>query len=212
MNGIFAGSIQDYVDRFTPQRDNALKEMESYASKHDVPIVGPHVGALLYILAVKSGAKRILELGAAIGYSGTWLARALPPDGILVTIEWSEETAELARDNFSKAGVMDRVELKVGSARKILPKLEGTFDIIFNDIDKEGYVDVLPQCVSHLNKGGLLITDNILWEGDVARVQPDRADLETATIQEYTKSICTHKELWTVIVPIRDGISISIKV
>jgi len=210
-NGIFLGDILEYLERLAPRREALFKEMEAYALENDVPIVGPHVGALLHIIAKMSNAKKILELGTAIGYSGTWLAKALPSDGKLITIEWDKESARIANENFEKGGVSEKIELKVGSAHELLPKMKGRFDIIFNDIDKEGYVDILPYCISHIKKGGLLITDNILWEGNAAKKLSKEDDLETVTIREYTKRIFEHPELFTVIVPIRDGISISMR-
>lgn len=210
-DGIFLDDIPKYLERLAPRREDLFKEMEAYALENDVPIVGPHVGALLHIMVKISKAKKILELGTAIGYSGTWLAKALPSDGKLITIEWDKESAKIAKRNFEKGRVSEKIELKVGSAQELLLKMKESFDMIFNDIDKEGYVDILPHCVSHLKKGGLLITDNILWGGEVAKKPSKEDDLETMAIKEYTKRISQHPELFTVIVPIRDGISISMR-
>jgi predicted O-methyltransferase YrrM len=211
-NGIFQEHIVDYLNQFSPERDDILKEMEAYASMHDVPIIGPQEGALLHIIAKKSNSMRILELGTAIGYSATWLARALPPGGKLTTIEWSEETAEIAKKNLAKAGVREKVDIMMGSAQELLPNMSESFDLIFNDIDKTGYVDILPHCISHLEKGGLLATDNVLRHGYAARPPSEEDDPETVTIREYNRRICAHPELMTVIVPIRDGLSISMKI
>ena len=143
--------------------------MEAQGRKEGWPIVGPAEGSLLHILAKSIRAKKILELGTAIGYSGTWLARALPADGELVTVEWSPDTAAIARRNLERTGVAKRVRIEVGSAIEVVPRLDGPFDLVFNDIDKAHYLDVLPHCISKLRVGGLLVTDNVLWSGRVAK-------------------------------------------
>jgi predicted O-methyltransferase YrrM len=119
--------------------------------------------------------------------------------------------ASVANKNFEKAGVLDKVELIEGSAMELMPGLEGHFDLIFNDIDKEGYVDVLPHCITRLKKGGLFITDNVLWSGRVADPTSPKDDPETSTIKEFTKKVFSSNELLTVLVPLRDGITISFK-
>lgn len=211
IEGIVLEDVSKYLENFAPKRNELFKEMESYALKYDVPIVGPHVGALLHMIVKTTKAKRVLELGTAIGYSGIWIAEALPHNGKLITIEWDKESAAVAKKNIEKAGLSNMIDLRVGSAQEILPEIRGEFDIVFNDIDKEGYVDILPYCVSHLKKGGLFITDNVLWSGRVARSAPED-DLETSTIREFNKRIFEHPELLTVIVPLRDGVSVCLKV
>jgi predicted O-methyltransferase YrrM len=148
MPGIVFDAIEAYIDRLANRGDAALQAIEEQGRKEDWPIVGPAEGSLLHILAKSIRAKKILELGTAIGYSGTWLARALPPDGELVTVEWDPKTAETARRNFAKTGVAKRVRVEVGSALDVVPRLDGPFDLVFNDIDKTHYLDVLPHCIS----------------------------------------------------------------
>lgn len=211
IEGIIQENVAEYLEMFVPRREEIFKDMEAHALKHDVPIVGPHVGALLHMMAKSAKANRILELGTAIGYSGSWLARALPKGGKMITIEWDDDTASIAKKNFEKAGVIDKVELIKGSAIELLPEVKGEFDLVFNDIDKEGYVDVLPHCINHLKKGGLFITDNVLWSGRVAERISQEDDPETSTIREFTKKVFSSKELLTVLVPLRDGITISYK-
>jgi predicted O-methyltransferase YrrM len=150
-----------------------------------------------------------LELGTAIGYSGTWLARALPADGQLITVEGSPETATIAKANFEKTGVADRVTILVGAAQDILEDLRGPFDFIFNDIDKEGYPAVLDPCIERLRVGGLLVTDNVLWHGEVAR--KDRS-ADTKAIRTYNDRLSGDARMVTVITPVRDGVSVALKV
>lgn len=207
--GIVYGEIDEYIDHLAARGDEALRAVERQGYEGGWPIVGAAEGSLLHILARGIGARRILELGTAIGYSGTWLARALPKDGELITVEGDPETAEMARDIFEKTGVAPRVTVLVGMAQDVLADLEGPFDFIFNDIDKEGYPQVLDPCIERLRTGGLLVTDNVLRRGDVARA--DRSK-ETQAIRTYNERLAKDSRMIAAIVPLRDGISLALKV
>jgi caffeoyl-CoA O-methyltransferase len=153
---------EPYFRQFVPERDNFLKELETEAKNQDIPIIGPLVAELLYVLARATGAVSILELGTATGYSGIFLARAAAENGgHLLTIEWSEEMAQRAHKNFQKAGVSNVVDIMVGDAQTILKKLKGPFDFVFLDIDKQFYLKVLPRLHSVMKICGLLIADNV---------------------------------------------------
>lgn len=209
MSGIVRDGIDEYIDELVHRGDESLRALEREGLKGGLPIVGAAEGALLHILARAVRAKRILELGTAIGYSGTWLARALAKGGELVTVEWDPERAKVARANFAKTDVGDRVRVEAGSALDVLPKLpDGSFDVVFNDIDKKFYVDVLPHCIAKLRVGGLLLTDNVLWGGDVTRKRRDR---EAAAIHSYNELLSRDPRMLAVIVPLRDGVSIAMK-
>jgi predicted O-methyltransferase YrrM len=201
--------IDAYVDRLAARGDDALRAVERQGYAEGWPIVGAAEGSLLHILAKSIRSRRILELGTAIGYSGTWLARALADDGDLITVEGDPETAETARKNFERTGVAPRVKIVVGVAQDVLPDLAGPFDFIFNDIDKRGYPDVLDPCIERLRIGGLLVTDNVLRRGDVARA--DRS-AETQAIRTYNERLAKDSRMLAVIVPLRDGVSIALKV
>jgi len=207
--GIVYDEIDEYIDGLANRGDAALKTVERQGEAEGWPIVGAAEGSFLHILARSIRAKRILELGTAIGYSGTWLARALPDDGELVTVEHDPETAVLARKNLEKTGVASKVKILVGDAQQILPDVRGPFDYIFNDIDKAGYPAVLEPCIERLRVGGLLVTDNVLWHGDVAR--KDRSK-ETQAIRTYNERLARDPRMLAVIVPLRDGVSVAIKV
>jgi predicted O-methyltransferase YrrM len=207
--GIVYEEIEAYIDRLAHRGDAALKEIEKQGMLEGWPIVAAPEGSLLHVLARSIRAQRILELGTAIGYSGTWLARALADDGELVTVEQDPETAEIARRNFEKTGVAAKVKILVGLAQTIVRDLKGPFDFIFNDIDKAGYPAVLDPCIERLRIGGLLVTDNVLWRGDVARV--DRSE-ETAAIRTYNERLAKDPRMIASIVPLRDGVSIALKV
>src|SRR3990172_1417191 len=197
MTGIVHDEIDAYIDRLANRGDAALKAIEDQGRKEGWPIVRAAEGSLLHIL------------GTAIGYSGTWLARALPEGGQFITVEGDPETAKIARANFEKTGVASRVTILVGTAQEILEELEGPFDLIFNDIDKAGYPDVLEPCIERLRIGGLLVTDNVLWRGEVAR--KDRSE-DTEAIRTYNERLAKDPRMIAIITPVRDGVSIALKV
>jgi predicted O-methyltransferase YrrM len=201
--------IDEYIDGLANRGDAALRAVERQGEEERWPIVGSAEGSLLHILARAIRARRILELGTAIGYSGTWLARALPDDGELVTVEHNAETAAIARKNMEKTGVATKVKILVGDAQGILKDLKGPFDYIFNDIDKAGYPAVLDPAIARLRVGGLLVTDNVLWGGDVAR--EDRSS-ETQAIRTYNERLAKDPRMIASIVPLRDGVSVALKV
>ena len=155
-----------YFTGFTPERSDLLKELEHIAKTEDIRIIGPVVGELLYILARSAGARKILELGTANGYSALYLAQALAdPDSRLVTLEWDPVMADRARENFRKAGLQGKVEVKVGDALELIKNMEGPFDFIFLDIEKEHYAPALPHCRRLLKIGGMLVADNVAYRG-----------------------------------------------
>jgi len=156
---------EDYFRGFVPPRDELMVELEAQAEHENIPIVGPVMGELLYILTSATGAKRILELGTANGYSTIYLARgSAAVDGTVVTLEASPDMATRARDNFQRAGVADRIEILQVNALELLPQLQESFDLIFLDIEKQDYVKLLPDCRRLIKKGGLLIADNVAFK------------------------------------------------
>ena len=210
MGGITQEPAEDYIYSLLPERDSILQEIETDAAARRVPIVGPAVGRLLYQLALMIGAKSVFEMGSATGYSSIWWARALGPDGKVFYTDGSRENADLARKNLERAGVLDRVVIHVGDALEILSEQKVPFDIIFNDVDKEDYPRVLRLALPHLRKGGLFVTDNVLWSGRVA----DAADGEPTTkaIREFNTQLYRTPDLLTTIIPLRDGVSVSLKI
>jgi len=153
---------EKYFGRFIPDRDSLLIELEEEAYREEIPIVGPVVGELLFILARATRARNILELGTATGYSSIYLANACKPfDGHLLTLENDQLMASRARSNFKKAGLAERVEVRICDALVELPKIKDVFDFIFVDIDKEDYFPTLPHLESLLKKDGLLVVDNV---------------------------------------------------
>src|SRR5437899_498528 len=207
MNKIISSAVERYIYSILPARDAALAEMERYARRRDIPIVGPAVGRLLALLVEISGAKRIFEMGSAIGYSTIWLARAAGPKGKVTYTDGDPEKARRAKDYFRRAGVGKRIEVRVGDALELLKKSPGTFDLIFNDIDKRQYPAALRVALPKLRRGGLFITDNTLWSGKAARpAAPD--DLDTQGIQEFNRLVYATKQLYPVLLPLRDGVTV----
>lgn len=200
--------IEQYLMSAIPQRDSVLQKMEELAEKMDFPIVGPLVGRFLYQIVKMTNAKKVFEMGSGFGYSAYWMAKALSDGGRIVCTDPSDEYGKMAAGFFNDGGVADRIEYKLGDAIAILKEEKGEFDIIFNDVDKHQYPLVPGLAYQRLRKGGLLITDNLLWYG---RVLLDKLDADTVGVIEYTKLVSDDTKFWTTIIPIRDGISISLK-
>lgn len=157
---------ETYFRGFIPPRDELLIELEQEAEQEHIPIVGPVVGEFLYILAKAMDCRAVLELGTATGYSAIYLAQGISnPEGMLTTIERDEAMAARARENISKAGFADQVEVRVGEVAEVLKTLEGPYDLIFMDIEKEDYQETLSGCHSLLRLGGLLVVDNVAFLG-----------------------------------------------
>jgi predicted O-methyltransferase YrrM len=214
MGQIVPDAIERYLSGLNRFSDPVLDDIARENEARGLPLVDAEVGALLRVMATTIGAARILEIGTAIGYSGIWLAGALPADGMLLTLEMDEERAREARGNFARAGLADRVSVIVGDAKLKVAKVSGPFDLIFQDGDKMLYTPLLDRLVALLRPGGLLVTDNVLWDGEVApefTETPHRDAAVTRAIVEYNERVASHPQLTTVIVPLRDGVSISVK-
>ena len=209
MQGLLPTEVEEYLYRTLPQRDPVFRDMESYADENDVPIVGPAVGRLLFQLARMIGAKRIFEMGSAIGYSTLWWALAVGEQGEVFYTDGDRRNADRARQSFQRAGVLDRVEIKTGDALEILSERKGEFDIIFNDVDKTQYPQVFKLAAEKIRKGGLYVVDNVLWSGKVAN--PDQNDENTKAILEHNRLLFEHKNFLSTIIPLRDGVGVALK-
>ena len=204
-----AGPVDDYLYSMLPQRDPVLAEMEDYATQHDVPIVGPAVARVLQQLAIMINARTVFELGSAIGYSTIWWAQAVGESGRVIYTDGDRKNAERARSYFQRAGVTSRITIHTGDALEFLSEQKQEFDIIFNDVDKEDYPRVLRLAPTRLRKGGLFITDNVLWSGRVADKNP--TDARTKAILEFNRKLYDSPEFYTTILPIRDGLAVGVK-
>jgi caffeoyl-CoA O-methyltransferase len=204
-----AGPVDDYLYSMLPQRDEVLVEMEEYAAKHNVPIVGPAVARVLQQLALTISARSVFELGSAIGYSTIWWAQAVGEKGRVIYTDGDSKNAERARGYFVRAGVSNRITLHTGDALEFLSEQKEQFDVIFNDVDKEDYPRVLRLVAPRLRKGGLFITDNVLWSGRVAEKNPKEAS--TRAILEFNRLLYNSPDFFTTILPIRDGLAVALK-
>jgi len=203
------GPVDDYLYSMLPKRDEVLAEMEDYATKHDVPIVGPAVARVLQQLALMINAHTVFELGSAIGYSTIWWAQVVGDGGRVIYTDGDRKNAERARGYFDRAGVTNRITIHTGDALEFLSEQKQEFDVIFCDVDKEDYPRVLRLVPPRLRKGGLFVTDNVLWSGRVAQKNP--TDAHTRAILEFNRKLYDSKEFYTTILPIRDGLAVAVK-
>jgi len=208
MHGITAEPVEDYLYSLLPPRDEVLAEMEEQAIKRKIPIVGPAVARVLHQLALMIGAKTVFEMGSAIGYSTIWWARAVGEGGLVFYTDGDRKNADEARGYFERAGVASRINVTTGDALELLSESKQEFDIIFNDVDKEDYPRVLRLALPRLRKGGLFVTDNVLWSGKVANQNPDKT---TKAILEFNRLLYSSPDLFTTIFPIRDGLAVAVK-
>ena len=214
MGQIVPDAVERYLANLNRGGDAVLESIARGNESRRLPLVDAEVGALLRVLATAIGARRILEIGTAIGYSGIWLAGALPADGMLITLEMNEARAKEARENFARAGLADRVSVVAGDAQLKIAKVSGPFDLIFQDGDKRLYSPLLDRLVGLLRPRGLLVTDNVLWDGEVVPgfiTHPSNNPDETRAIADYNERLAAHPQLQTAIVPLRDGVSVSVR-
>jgi len=209
MPGITEAAVESYIYDLLPARHAVLQKIEEQAKKRDVPIVGPAVARVLYQYARLIQAQHIFEMGSAIGYSTIWWAEAVGEGGQVIYTDGSPKNADEARGYFEQAGVEKRIRVEVGDALELLAKTKREFDIIFNDVDKTDYPRVLPLVASRLRRGGLFITDNVLWSGNVTQKNPE--DASTRAIQEFNRQLYAMPEFFTTVLPLRDGVAVSMK-
>ena len=197
-----------YLDQLLTQDDPLLAEMEAYAAEHRVPIADREVARFLEITARCSGARKVLEIGMAIGYSVVHLARGVGAQGTIVTIEPNDEMIRAASEFLKRAGVLDRVEIERGKALEVMPNLEETFDLLFIDAVKEEYSKYLDLGLQRLRTGGVVIVDNLLWGGKVAT-----SDTESSTValRDFNRYFINHPQLLAEVLPVGDGLGYAVK-
>jgi len=202
--------IEDYLRRLYDDGDPVRLEMEALAAKRDFPIVGPLVGRYIGVLARAIGARRVFELGSGYGYSALHFARAVGEGGEVHCTELSPENVALARGFLERAGVWKRVTYHQEEARAAFRRVGGTWDIVYVDIDKDGYPDTVDLAYDHLRPGGLMITDNVLWSGRILPGKDDGSKM-TRGIQEFTRRLFAHEGFLTTINPTRDGVAVALR-
>ncbi len=213
MSDILNPSQAKYLNSFKRTDDPLILEMEEYAKEHKVPILSWQSADLLEILIKMLKPKRVLEIGTAIAYSSIRIARNLKKKSVLHTIEKSEDNITVARENISKAGMADKIEILEGDALNIMPRLDKKYDFIFLDADKEDYRGLFDYSLILLKKNGVIFVDNLLWHGYAAVKKVPANYRESAKhIKEFNEAFFSHKNLKTTLIPIGDGIGLGIKI
>lgn len=214
MRQTIAPPVLAYLDRHHPPLEPVLESIRAEGLAAGLPLVDAATARLLRALVISLDARRILEVGTAIGYSATCMALALPAGGQLLTMEMDAERAATARQNFARAGVDGKVNVIVGDAARFLHKVAGPFDLIFQDGSKQLYEPLLDRLVGHLRPGGVLVTDNVLWHGEVVEgfVDPPVREAEdTLAIRAYNARLAGDSRLFTTFLPLGDGVALSVK-
>jgi len=208
---LFQPALTSYLEGLIPARPPILQEMEARAQADRFPIVGPVVGQLFYMLTRLGRARRVFELGSGYGYSTAWFAMGVRDNGggEVFHVVWDEQLSRSAREYLGRLGLTDQVRFRVREAVEELRHTDGEFDIIFSDIEKEGYPASLPVIKQRLAPGGLLLVDNMFWRGRV--LDPAVTDADTTGIRQFTTAVCSDPEFVSMIIPLRDGVLLARK-
>jgi predicted O-methyltransferase YrrM len=204
-------AVERYLSELQPSRDPVLAQMEARAAEERFPIIGPLVGNFCRQLAISIGARDVFEMGSGFGYSTWWFAQAVGPRGRVVHTDGSAQRSAEAKVYLKQSDLSPRVTFEVGDAIATLQKYPGPFDLVFIDIDKQGYPDAFELARSRVRVGGYILVDNTLWSGKVAR-PPEEHDADTKAIVRFTQAAFAAPELATSIVPLRDGVAVCLKV
>lgn len=198
-----------YLRDLLPEREGIMGELETFAKKYDVPISQPETMKLLEVLIRLGRVDSVLEIGCAIGYSAIGMAMA--GANTITTVEISDDAARVARENFQKAGLSDRITLYHGDAKDVLPTLEGAYDMIFLDAAKAQYGNFFPHCLRLLKSGGLLVSDNVLYKGMTAtdELVQHRKITIVKRLRQYLSDLYENPSLETSVLPVGDGVALS---
>lgn len=208
--------ITEYLRAKTTHEDEFLHELEAYAEKESVPIVEPETARFLSVMTEIKRPERVLEVGTAIGYSAILIARQMADGGKITTIEYNSDMVKIARENIEKAGFSDAVTVVEADAKEYLSYIEEdeAFDMIFLDGPKAHYIYMLDECVRLLKKGGVLISDNVLYKGMIADDNHvvRRKITIVKRLRKYIDALMAHPELKTSLLPLGDGVTVSVKI
>lgn len=203
--------VGDYISGLFAPEDELLVSLREDADRTGLPpiSVSPDEGRLLQVLLTSIGARRVLEVGTLGGYSAIWMARALPAEGRLLSIEVEPKHAEFARRYVDRAGLGGKIEVRVGRALDVLPSLDGErFDAMFIDADKEPMPNYFEWAVRLVRPGGLVIADNTLWGGKV--YEESERDEKTAAVREFNRRMANDPRVLSILVPTHDGVAIGV--
>lgn len=213
MDAIIKREQAEYLDRLHPASTGVAEEMERHAEEHRVPIADREVAKFLEITARACGVRRVLEVGTAIGYAVLHLARAIPEDGRVVTIDTSDEMIARATEYLTRAGLLDRVRFERGPALEVIPRLTETFDLLYIDAVKEEYARYLELALPLLRVGGVVVVDNLLWGGQVAgEIRDDSQTASTQALREFNQIFVRHPQLVSEVLSVGDGLGYGVKV
>ena len=203
--------VQRYIDKLNylskVEDEDILNQMEEFAQKEGFPIVGRSVGRFLYLITKLKNPKLIVEVGSGYGYSAYWFAKAISKGKVVLT-DYNQDNLDKARIFLSKAGLIEKVEIRLGNGVEIAKDYKN-IDILFFDHEKAKYLDSILMLKDNLNSGGLVIADNTLWHGKVLEEAPDR---QTKKIKEFNEYMFSSPEFFTTLIPLRDGLILSVKV
>lgn len=210
---IVTDAVAAYLDRLHPTPDSVLAEMEERGAREGIPIVSAATGALLHILARARGARRVVEVGTAIGFSTQYIARALPGDGVIVSFEIDETRHKAAREYLERAGLLARVDLRLQDARAGLESLEGPFEMAFIDGVKAQYGDYLDLLLPLLGPRAVLAVDNALMSGGVAdgRASGGWSDQQLAGARAFNERVLALEEFDGTVTPVGDGVLVAVR-
>ena len=209
MPEIIYDQVQEYITSLVPPREPELQKMEEIAAKNDFPIIGPACGYYCYQLARMINAKQVFELGSGYGYSTAWFAKAVKENGggMVHHTVWDDKLSQQAQQHLAALGYAEFVQFHNAEAVETLRQTPGPFDIIFNDIDKEGYPDSLPVIKEKLRHGGILIIDNMIWHGQT--LDPNDHESSTEAIRRFTRDITTDLDWIVSLFAARDGMIVA---
>ncbi len=210
---IVTEAVSSYLDGLRAAPDAVLAEMEAHAARDGIPIVVPETGNLLHVLALACDARRVVEVGTAIGVSTLYLARALHSDGVVVSFEIDEQRHVAARDYLERDGVLDRTDLRLQDARTGLESLQGPFDMAFVDGVKSQYVDYFELLLPLLRPGAVLAVDNVLMSGTVAEGRSDGhwSEEQIGTARTFNERLLAHEQLTGTVTPVGDGVLVAVR-
>ncbi len=201
----------DYLDRIHPPLDPVLARIDAEGGRENIPIVGTAVGRFLRLVVAATRARRVLEIGTAIGYSAIWMGGSLPDDGELVSIDPDRARTERARANWREAHLRARLVVHERPALEVLPKLSGPFDLVFVDAIKTEYGAYLDGALPLLREGGVVLVDNLLWGGRTSGSRPDDRTKDTAAIRDFNERFVKDARLVATILPLGDGVGFGVK-